>query len=206
MKTTPARLLPGPRTGPRVRAARLDDRARRRLALRAGVLVAAALVLMAMTSRPAHAVDNSVKFGAPTVLSQQGQRLKVLLPVRSAPADRATAASFLVRESEVPQGHTPPAAADFTVLRPAQADYVVLQSAEIVRAPQVALLISVAGDPLSPYRMDLDVPNQGSALTPLAQAGGGEARRAGGRSGSDGSQVRTRKLVGPRGDSTLPPK
>ncbi len=202
MKITPARPLPGPR----VRTLRPDDRAQRRLALRAGVLVAAALALTAMTSRPAGAVDSSVKFGAPTVLSQQGQRLKVLLPVRSAPNDRATAASFLVRESEVPQGHTPPVAADFSVQRPAQADYVVLQSAEIVRAPQVALLISVAGDPLSPYRMDLEVPSQGSAMAPLAQAGNGEARRSGSRGASDGSQVRTRKLTGPRGDSTLPPK
>ena len=151
------------------------------------------------------AVEQPVEFGAPTVLSQQGQRLKVVLPVRSAPDDeRATAASFLVRETEVEPsyGSVPPEG--FTVMRPAQADYMVLQSGDVVKAPRISVLMSVAGDPRSPYRMDLDVP-PASATSQLALTGGarGVGRWTG---GEQQSAVATRKLRGPAGDPTLPPK
>ena len=66
----------------------------------------------AIFASPAGAVEQTVDFGSPTVLSQQGQRLKVVLPVRSALDDRATAASFMVRETEVPQGYQPLPAQD----------------------------------------------------------------------------------------------
>ena len=95
-------------------------------------------------SGAALAVDQTVEFGAPTVTSEQGQRLKVVVPVRSAPDDRATAASFMVRETEVPQGYPAVATGGFTVMRPAKADYVVLQSGEIVNSPEVSLIVSVA--------------------------------------------------------------
>jgi hypothetical protein len=198
MNRLPNRLPASTRV--RVLTARDDVQARnRRLALRAGALTAAVLAMMALTGKPAHAVDSSVDFGTPTVLSQQGQRLKVLVPVRSAKDDRATAASFLVRETEVPQGHQPLPAQSFTVMRPAQSDYVVLQSNDIVRAPQVALLVSVAGDPKSPYRVDVQVPPPSAIGSNVAMAGSDAGSK--GRRGTA-----TRKLRGPAGDATLPPK
>ncbi len=156
------------------------------------------LVAGAAFSSPAGAVDQTVDFGAPTVLSQQGQRLKVVVPVRSAPDDRATAASFLVRETEVPQGYQALPARDFTVMRPAMADYVVLQSGEVVDSPEVSLIVSVAGDPRSPYRMDLQVPASaaGSRLALSSQAAAATRRAA----------LATRKLQGPSGQPGLPPK
>ena len=134
-----------------------------------------------MFGTPAGAVDQTVDFGAPTVLSQQGQRLKVVLPVQSAPDDRATAASFLVRETEVPQGYQALPAQDFTVMRPAMADYVVFQSGDVVTSPEVSLIVSVAGDPRSPYRMDLQVPpatasSRTAMATPGTSAAGTNAR------------------------------
>lgn len=149
----------------------------------------------------AHAVDHTVEFGAPTVLSQQGQRLKVVVPVRSAPDDRATAASFMVRETEVPQGYPAVPAQGFTVMRPAMADYVVLQSDNLVNAPAVSLLLSVAGDPRSPYRMDLQVPPASASSNRLALSNAATAGRPGQRAASS-----TRKLHGPSGDPSLPPK
>lgn len=165
------------------------------------ISLAASCVAFGGTAR---AVDQTVDFGAPTVLSQQGQRLKVLVPVRSAPDDRATAASFLVRETEVPQGFQALPAQDFTVLRPARSDYVVFQSGDVVRSPEVTLLVSVAGDPRSPYRMDLKVPPASASADRLAISGAGSVARDS-RAGK-GSTLSTRKLRGPIGEANLPPK
>ncbi len=167
----------------------------------------ARLALAAISSASgigAMAVEQPVEFGAPTVLSQQGQRLKIVLPVRSAPDDeRATAASFLVRETEVEPRYQPVAPEGFTVMRPARSDYMVLQSADVVNAPRISVLMSVAGDPRSPYRMDLDVPSA-SAATQVGMAGTrGVGRWTG--AGQPGD-IATRKLRGPAGDPTLPPK
>lgn len=160
--------------------------------------LAAACATLGATAR---AVDQTVDFGAPTVLSAQGQRLKVMVPVRSAPDDRATAASFMVRETEVPQGYATMPAGDFTVMRPAASEYVVFQSGDVVTAPEVSLIVSVAGDPRSPYRMDLQVP---------ATASGPEMAAAATAAGTAGPSSRgtlaTRKLRGPAGRADLPPK
>jgi len=153
-----------------------------------------------LAASPAGAVETTVEFGAPTVLSAQGQRLKVVLPVKSAPQDWATAASFLVRETEVPQGYAALSAGDFTVMRPAASDYVVFQSGDVVQAPEVSLIISVAGDPRSPYRMDLQVP-QAAAQPAMRGAAGVSGERERG-----GITLPTRRLQGPQGERDLPPK
>jgi hypothetical protein len=176
-----------------------------RLRNRNAVARIALAALAAAWAGSAPAVEQPVEFGAPTVLSQQGQRLKVVLPVRSAPDDeRATAASFLVRETEVEPryGSVPPEG--FTVMRPARSDYMVLQSGSVVNAPRISVLMSVAGDPRSPYRMDLDVP-PASASDRFAMTGvTGVGRWTGGTGG--GRDITTRKLRGPVGEANLPPK
>ena len=157
------------------------------------------LATCAAFGAPAGAVDQTVEFGAPTVLSAQGQRLKVVVPVLSPADDWATAASFMVRETEVPQGHAALPAGDFTVMRPAASDYVVFQSGDVVHAPEVSLVITVAGDPRSPYRMDLEVPPAGSARSPGDGAGGAAER-------GSRATLPTRRLHGPQGELDLPPK
>jgi len=154
------------------------------------------LAACAAFGSPAGAVDQTVDFGAPTVLSAQGQRLKVVVPVKSPVDDWATAASFMVRETEVPQGQAALPAADFTVMRPASSDYVVFQSGEVVDSPEVSLIITVAGDPRSPYRMDLQVPQAASAQA--------VPHVAGDRAGHIARP--TRRLHGPQGGNDLPPK
>jgi hypothetical protein len=167
--------------------------------IRKPLVALAAATACALAASPAGAVEKTVEFGAPTVLSAQGQRLKVVLPVKSAPEDWATASSFMVRETEVPQGHAALPAGGFTVMRPVASDYVVFQSGEVVRAPEISLIISVAGDPRSPYRMDLQVPP--AVATPgMLSATDGHAGR-GGR-----VTLPTRRLQGPQGENDLPPK
>jgi hypothetical protein len=89
----------------------------------------------------------------------------------------------------------------FTVMRPAKADYVVFQSGEVIDSPEVSLIVSVAGDPRSPYRMDLQVPPASASSNRLAMSG----TRAGSRRADRGS-LATRKLRGPVGEVGLPPK
>jgi hypothetical protein len=151
----------------------------------------------AVTMGPAQVLaTDGIRFGAPTVLSQQGQRLKVVVPVASTAGERATASTFMVRETEVPRGHPTLPAQDFIVMRPAVGDYVVFQSGDVVTASQVSLIVSVAGDPDSPYRMDLQVPDN-SASSPLALST---------RSSPSPASAPTRILRGPAGDPNLPPK
>ena len=139
------------------------QRAERRKNLRwMALATGAALFAMASSrARPARASAPSVTFGAPTVLSARGQRLKVAVPVRREGTERLSAASFLIEKVQAPTGQAAPSVEGFTVLRPERGGYVVFQSSEIVDAPTLSLRFTVAGDPKSPYQMDLRIPESG---------------------------------------------
>lgn len=149
---------------------RLQKTARAPRLKHASLAALAALGLSAI-SLPASAVDYPVEFGEPIVLSQQGQRLKVLLPFQTAPNDRATAAAFLVEKAEVQGEFKAPEPRQFTVMRPDSSPYVIFQSKQDVHAPSILLTVSVAGDEKSPYQMRLNIPaGQASGNTMLAGA------------------------------------
>lgn len=150
------------------------ERAQRRQALRwMALATGAALFSMATAhTKTARAAEPSITFGAPTVLSARGQRLKVAIPVtRENGERRLSAASFLIETVQAPNGLVPPNAGSFTVLRPARGHYVVFQSSDIIDAPALSLRFTVAGDPRSPYQMDLKIPD--SALVQVATTGRG---------------------------------
>ena len=127
----------------------------------------AALFAMATAHvKPARADEPAIVFGAPTVLSARGQRLKVAVPVNREGRTRLSAASFLIENVQAPEGLAAPDAQGFTVLRPARGAYVVFQSNEVVDAPALSLRFTVAGDPRSPYLMDLRIPD--SSLVQVA--------------------------------------
>ncbi|MDO5055772.1 MAG: hypothetical protein Q4E06_00395 [Lautropia sp.] len=171
-----------------------------RVAKRATLAIVTAVGLGASLS--ASAVEYPVTFGEPIVLSQQGQRLKVLLPFQSAPNDRATAAAFLVEEADVPATHKAPVARDFTVMRPDSSPYVIFHSKQDVHAPSIVLTVSVAGDENSPYQMRLNIPGAGSSGTTML-AGADTLRGA--RLASPG-QNSFRRIRPPQARTDLPPK
>ena len=147
------------------------QRAERRQNLR-WMALATGAALFAMASgrmKPAHAAGPPISFGAPTVLSARGQRLKVAIPLRHEGPGRLSAASFLVEQAQVPAGLLAPTVEGFTVLRPEHGRYVVFQSAEIVEASTLSLRFTVAGDPLSPYQMDLRIPDSGAIQVASSQ-------------------------------------
>ncbi|MDO4904224.1 MAG: hypothetical protein Q4A16_01500 [Lautropia sp.] len=121
-------------------------------------LAALSAVALSAISLPTAAVEHALQFGEPIVLSQQGQRLKVLLPFETAPHDRATAVAFMVEKAEVPDGFRAPTPSAFTIMRPDETPYVILHSAEQLDAPNAMLTVSVAGDPSSPYQLRVDIP------------------------------------------------
>ena len=127
----------------------------------------AALFAMATAHvKPVRANEPAIVVGAPTVLSARGQRLKVAVPVNSEGRERLSAASFLIENVQAPEGLVAPDAQGFTVLRPARGTYVIFQSNEVVDAPALSLRFTVAGDPRSPYQMDLRIPD--SSLVQVA--------------------------------------
>lgn len=165
-------------------------------------LAALAALGLSATSLPASAVDYPVNFGEPIVLSQQGQRLKVLLPFQSAPNDRATAAAFLVEKADVPDSYRAPDPRAFTVMRPDSSPYVIFQSKQDVHAPSIQLTVSVAGDEKSPYQMHLNIPGaQASGATRLA----GDGSLRGGRRIVPGKNA-FRRVQPPVPLTDLPPK
>jgi hypothetical protein len=99
----------------------------------------------------------------------------------------------------VPRGYDALPAQDFTVMRPALTDYVLLQSGDIVHSPEVSLVVSVAGDPRSPYRMDLRVPPASASFERAESVPFATRARASPR-------LITRKLSSPSGELDLPPK
>ena len=179
------------------------DAAERQRRLRWIVLLGAgslaAIWSVAMT-RPASAAQEAMTFGAPTVLSARGQRVKVAVPVQDAAGARASATAFLVEETRATQGYEAPLPRGFTVMRPAQSAYVVFQSDEVVQSPTVSVKFTVAGDPKSPYLMDLAIPEaefgRSMPLAPVASAG-----RDAGVTG-----IAVRRITGPAPRTDLPPK
>lgn len=165
--------------------------------LMAGSLVAAWSLA---TSRPARAGDEARTFGAPTVLSARGQRLKVMVPLTELPAERTSAAAFHVENSQASAGHDAPTPGGFTVMRPVRSSYVVFQSEEVIDAPAVSLTFTVAGDPKSPYLMDLVIP-EASFGQPVPLARVAAVGRDAGVSG-----IGFRRIDGPAPRADLPPK
>lgn len=111
--------------------------------------------LAALAATPASAID----LGQASVLSQQGQRLRVAIPFGSAPGERVPVTRFSVVSARALDGDSAsPDAARFTLAKPERRNVVFLTSAEPVDAPKLRIVVSVAGDPPSSAAFDIDVP------------------------------------------------
>lgn len=136
----------------------------RRLALRP--LLATGALLWAGAAAAAPTLD----LGDPSVLSQQGQRLKIVMPYGSAPGERVSPMRFEVVSVQVPEGFVAPAADDFTLSSPGQRNLVFLQSREPVDAPEVVLTVRVADQPDGTHTWRIGVPPAIAAAPQAAPA------------------------------------
>lgn len=113
-----------------------------------------ALVVSLAVPAIAHAIDP----GDASVLSQQGQRLKVVVPFGSAPGEHVPVSRFSIASVSVPEGHAVPNASQFVISMPERRNVVYLQSREPVNAPSVQLVLAIANSDTERVAYDLVVP------------------------------------------------
>jgi hypothetical protein len=122
-----------------------------------------ATALLSLASLQANAV---VDLGEASVLSQQGQRLKVAVVYGSGPGERVPVTRFTVAEVRADASTTPaPRAELFTISAPETRNIVYLQSKEIVRTDKVQIVMTAADTPGKKVVYDLVVPPAKSAVT-----------------------------------------
>lgn len=118
-----------------------------------GSLRSAAAALALAASGAAAAID----LGEPSVLSQQGQRLKLAIPFGSEPGERVPVLRFSVVAVEAPAGHAAPSAEGFVLAMPERRRIIYVQSREPVTAPALTLTLQVAGSG-TPVVLEIEVP------------------------------------------------
>jgi hypothetical protein len=147
----------------------------------AGGLLAAAL-LAAACGGPAMAQQGELDMGDPSVQSQRGQRLKLVLPFGSAPGERVSPTRFEVVSVRAPEGWQAPDPGTFTISKAARRNLVYLQSRELVDAPELTVAIRVAGQTGDTQTWRFAVPPAQATAAPVsADAGPGAAPRPPGR-------------------------
>jgi hypothetical protein len=132
-----------------------------------GAALLAALAAPAAASTPA--AHPALDLGAPSVQSQRGQRLKVLMPFSSAAGEPVSVTRFEVVSVQAPEGFRAPDARGFTISKPASHNLVFLQSRESIEAPELTLTVRVADQPEGMQTWTIGVP-PAQASMPVAQA------------------------------------
>ncbi len=127
------------------------------------------------------ATAQAATLGEARVLSQQGQRLKVAVPVQTAAGERMPVMRFSVASATLSNGNKL-SAEHFTVSGAERGNTVYLQSREVVNAAKVKLVLDVANEPAARGQFDLSVPAvayaQGGDTTHASGFGRGEQAKA----------------------------
>jgi hypothetical protein len=109
----------------------------------------------------------NIDLGEASVMSQQGQRLKIAVPFGSDAGDKFSLLRFEVQSVDAGAGQTAPSPRGFTISKPEHRNVIFLQSAETVNASNLKLVLAVAGSPGKTMAYDLAVP-PASATVPVA--------------------------------------
>jgi hypothetical protein len=141
----------------------------RTLATFLSTLAAAAslLILCPPQAQAVEAKSQGIDMGDASVLSQQGQRLKIALPYGSDVAEKFPLLRFEVKSVEAGEGQIAPSARGFTISKPESRNVIFLQSAETITAPNLKLVLAVAGSPNKLIAYDIAVPP--ASATTIAQ-------------------------------------
>jgi hypothetical protein len=127
--------------------------------------VSVALLTSALLSLASFNTIAAIDLGDASVLSQQGQRLKVAVVYGSGPSERVPVTRFTVAEVRA-DGQTPaPKAELFTISAPEKRNVFYLQSKEIVRTDKIQIVMTAADTPGKKVVYDLIVPPAKSAMT-----------------------------------------
>ena len=125
----------------------------------------------------AQAQAQNIDMGDASVMSQQGQRLKVAVPFGADAGQKIPLLRFEVASVEAAEGYKAPVARQFTISKPENRNVIFLQSAETVTSPTLKLVLAVAGNPGKRIEYELAVPAATAGL--VASAGEGRSARDG---------------------------
>jgi hypothetical protein len=144
-------------------------------------LLAAASATFIAFANPAFA---AVDLGDASVLSQQGQRLKVAVVYGSGAGENVPVTRFSVAEIRADAKDGAPKAEMFTISQPLKRNIIFLQSKEIVRLEKLQLVMTAADSPDKKVVYDLIVPPAKSALAESEPVKAKEAMKKRGKSKS----------------------
>lgn len=113
----------------------------------------------------------AIQLGDASVLSQQGQRLKIAVPYGSAPGERVPLLRFTIDQLTVPAGFKAPSPRSFTMAQGENRNVVILQSREVFDAPAINFTVKVANqtDGTQNYALKVPVAQFAALEAPEAQ-------------------------------------
>ncbi len=164
--------------------------------LRSAQFASAAAVLISQ------AAWANVQLGNASVLSQQGQRLKMAVAYDVKAGERAPLLRFTVDEVQVPEGYRKVSARGFTMTQGENSKVIFLQSAEIFDAPEVTVALRVANQPdgFRVYRVAVPPAQAATVVGPSPEA---STKATPKRGGKKNKRTYKRKIVA---QDNLPPK
>jgi hypothetical protein len=115
-------------------------------------------------SSPAFSV---VDLGDASVMSQQGQRLKIAVVYGSAPGERVPVTRFSINEISTEGNEAAPSAAQFSISKPANRNIFYLQSTDIVNVSKLKLVMTSADAPDKRVIYNLVVPPYKSSVAAI---------------------------------------
>jgi hypothetical protein len=115
------------------------------------------------------ATGQGIDLGDASVLSQQGQRLKIAVPYGSEVGEKFPLLRFEVQSVEAAEGQFAPSAKGFTISKPENRNVIFLQSKETISTANLKLVLAVAGSPNKLIAYDIAVP-PASATTMAREA------------------------------------
>jgi hypothetical protein len=124
---------------------------------------------LASVVRAEGGLPQTISMGEASVMSQQGQRLKIAVPYGSDVGDKISLLRFEVQSVDAGSGQSAPSARGFTISKPEHRNVIFLQSAETVNTSNLKLVLAVAGSPGKRIEYEIAVP-PASATVPVALA------------------------------------
>jgi hypothetical protein len=159
-----------------------------------GTLLATATTSL-ISLAPFGMAHSAVDIGEASVISQQGQRLKVAVTYASAPGERVPVTRFSVSEVSSESTGQVPKADQFTISQPATRNVLYLQSKEIVKIDKLKLVMVAADSPGKNVVFDLLVPPAKSAAQEVAPKTTSKAKSSKARKGSKAKSMKRRSAA-----------
>ncbi len=155
--------------------------------------IAAALAVFGLNG-----AANSVDLGDASVMSMQGQRLKIAVPYGSKPGEKIPVLRFSIESINGNSTNDKLQTSDFVISQPEFRNVIYLQSRDPVSASSVKLVLNVADNPVQQVAYDLAVPPLKFAQTQLDAVSTEKKPRA--------KRGKTKKAVTNRPASATAPK